>query len=72
MMELGILQACKQVYHEGKSVFYSQNVYAISELKQMSHLVMQIGLVNLKLIRKLQIIVKLENLDYSHVIEKFD
>lgn len=54
-MEPGILQTCKQIHREGNSILYSQNVFDISEPKQMFQLIAQIGLVNLQLIRTLHI-----------------
>jgi len=54
-MEPGILQMCKQIYHEANPVLYSQNVFAISEPEQMFRLIVQIGLVNLKLVKTLHI-----------------
>jgi len=54
-MEPGILQTCKQIYHKANSILYSQNVFAISEPKEMFRLIEQIGLVNLKLIKTLRI-----------------
>lgn len=54
-MEPGILQTCKQIYHEANSILYSQNVFAISEPEQMFRLIEQIGLVNLKLVKTLHI-----------------
>ena len=54
-MEPGILQTCKQVYHEANSILYSQNVFHMSEPKQMFRLIMQIGPVNFKLIKTLHI-----------------
>jgi len=54
-MEPGILQTCKQIYHEANPVLYSQNVFAISEPEQMFRLIVQIGLVNLKLVKTLHI-----------------
>ncbi|KIN06928.1 hypothetical protein OIDMADRAFT_46844 [Oidiodendron maius Zn] len=54
-MEPGILQTCKQIYHEANSILYSQNIFAISEPEQMFRLIVQIGLVNLKLVKTLRI-----------------
>jgi len=54
-MEPGILQTCKQIYREANSILYSQNVFAISEPEQMFRLILEIGLVNLKLIKTLHI-----------------
>jgi len=54
-MEPGILQTCKQIYHEANSILYSQNVFKISEPKQMFRLIVQIGLVNFKLVKTLDI-----------------
>jgi hypothetical protein len=54
-MEPNILQTCKQIYQEGISILYSQNVFAISEPKQMFQLMVQIGLANFKLIKTLHI-----------------
>ncbi|KAL1640178.1 hypothetical protein SLS58_007129 [Diplodia intermedia] len=52
-VEPGILQTCKQVYHEANSILYSQNVFAISEPEQMFRLRQQIGSMNFKLIKAL-------------------
>jgi hypothetical protein len=49
-MEPGILRTCKQVYHEANTILYSQNVFAISEPEQMFRFVVQVGLVNVKLV----------------------
>ena len=54
-MEPGILQTCKQIFHEANSILYSQNVFAISEPEQMFRLIMQIGLRNFKLVKTLDI-----------------
>ncbi|RDL36559.1 Uncharacterized protein BP5553_05911 [Venustampulla echinocandica] len=54
-MEPGILQTCKQIYHEANSILYSQNVFAISEPKQVFRFIEQIGLANLKLVKTLDI-----------------
>jgi hypothetical protein len=54
-MEPSILRTCKQIYEEGKSILYSQNVFAVTEPKQMFQLSVQIGIENLKLIRTLDI-----------------
>lgn len=54
-MEPGILQTCKQIYHEANSILYSQNVFAISEPEQMFRLIVQMGFVNFKLIKTLHI-----------------
>ena len=54
-MEPGILQTCKQIYHEANSILYSQNVFAISGPEQMFRLIVQIGLVNFKLVKTLHI-----------------
>jgi len=56
-MEPGILQTCKQIYYEGNSILYSQNVFAISDPKQMFKLIVRIGPMNFKLIRTLHIFV---------------
>jgi hypothetical protein len=56
-MEPSILQTCKQIYGEGNLMLYSQNVFQFIEPKQMFQLSAQIGLANLKLIRRLQICV---------------
>jgi hypothetical protein len=54
-MEPGILQTCKQISYEANSILYSQNVFAISEPKEIFRLIVQIGLVNLKLVMTLHI-----------------
>lgn len=54
-MEPGILQTCKQIYHEANSILYSQNVFAISEPEEMFRFIVQIGLANLKLVKTLHI-----------------
>lgn len=54
-MEPGILRTCKQVYREANPILYSQNAFAISHPKQMFRLVGQIGPVNVKLVKTLQI-----------------
>ncbi|KAF2493713.1 hypothetical protein BU16DRAFT_52692 [Lophium mytilinum] len=56
-MEPSILQTCKQIYREANPVLYSQNVFKISEPEQMFQLSAQIGPVNLKLMKRLKIIV---------------
>jgi hypothetical protein len=54
-MDPRILQTCKQIYNEANPILYAQNVFAISEPEQMFRLIVQIGLVNLKLVRTLDI-----------------
>jgi hypothetical protein len=54
-MEPGILQTCKQIYHEANSILYSQNVFRICEPEEMFRLIVQIGLVNSKLVKTLDI-----------------
>jgi hypothetical protein len=54
-MEPGILRTCKQIYHEAKTILYSQNVFTISEPEQMFRFIVQIGLVNVPLVKTLHI-----------------
>ncbi|TAQ88737.1 hypothetical protein B7494_g2908 [Chlorociboria aeruginascens] len=54
-MEPRILQTCRQIYDEANSILYSQNVFAICEPEHMFRLIAQIGPVNLKLVKKLDI-----------------
>src|SRR5437667_7158347 len=54
-MEPGILQTCKQIYHEANSILYSQNVFSISEPEQMFQFISQIGPMNIKLVKSLDI-----------------
>ena len=54
-MELGILQTCKQIHDEANSILYLQNVFATSEHEEMLRRIVQIGLVNLKLVNTLHI-----------------
>jgi hypothetical protein len=54
-MEPGILRTCKQIYHEANPILYSQNVFAISEPEQMFQFIVQVGLVNFKLVKTLHI-----------------
>ena len=55
LMELGILRTCKQIYHEANPILYSQNIFAISEPEQIFRFIVQVGLVNFKLVRTLHI-----------------
>jgi hypothetical protein len=54
-MEPGILQTCKQIYHEANSILYSQNIFHISEPEQMFRLIEQIGLMNVKFVKSLYV-----------------
>ncbi|TVY33768.1 hypothetical protein LOCC1_G008579 [Lachnellula occidentalis] len=54
-MEPAIVQTCKKIYHEANPILYSQNVFAISQPGQMFRLIEHIGLVNLKLIKTLDL-----------------
>jgi hypothetical protein len=54
-MEPGILQTCKQIYREANSMLYSQNVFMIYKPEQMFRLIVQIGLVNFKFVKTLDI-----------------
>jgi hypothetical protein len=54
-MEPGILQTCKQICHEANSILYSQNIFQISKPEEMFRLIVQIGLVNFKLVKTLHI-----------------
>jgi len=54
-MEPRMLQTCKQIYTEANPVLYAHNVFAISEPEQMFRLIAQIGHVNLKSVRTLDI-----------------
>lgn len=54
-MEPGILQTCKQIYHEANSILYSQNEFASSDPVDMLIFIGQIGLVNLKLVKRLHL-----------------
>ena len=54
-MEPQILQTCRQIYDEANSILYSQNVFAVGEPEHMFRLIAQIGPVNLKLVKTLDI-----------------
>jgi len=54
-MELGILRTCKQIHHEANPILYSQNVFVISEPEQIFRFIVQVGLVNFKLVKTLHI-----------------
>ena len=54
-MEPGILRTCKQIYHEANPILHSQNVFAINEPEQMFRFIVQVGLVNFKLVKTLHI-----------------
>ena len=54
-MEPGILQTCKQIYHEANSILYSQNVFSITEPEEMFQFIAQIGPINIKLVKSLDI-----------------
>ena len=54
-MEPGILQTCKQIYHEVNTMLYSQNIFTISEPGQMFQFIKQIGLININLVKTLRI-----------------
>jgi hypothetical protein len=54
-MEPSILRTCKQIHHEGNSILYSQNVFAIDEPEQLFQLVARTGLANFGLVRRLDI-----------------
>ena len=50
-----ILQTCKKIYHEANPILYSQNVFAIEKTEETFQFIRQIGFVNFKLIKKLEI-----------------
>lgn len=54
-MEPGILRTCKQIHHEAHAILYSQNVFKITEPKDMFRFSAEIGIANIKLLRTLYI-----------------
>lgn len=54
-METATLQICKRIYNEGTPDVYSKNVFNISKAKQLHRFINQVGAVNLKLVRHLDI-----------------
>jgi hypothetical protein len=63
-MEPGILQTCKQIFHEAKAILYSHNVFTINEPKVIFRSIMQIGNENIKLVKTVHIWVpKMAKLD---------
>ncbi|KAN0086474.1 hypothetical protein V8E54_000162 [Elaphomyces granulatus] len=54
-IEPAILQTCKKIYHEANPILYSQNVFAIEKTEETFQFIRQIGFVNFKLIKKLEI-----------------
>jgi hypothetical protein len=54
-MGTGILQTCKQIYHEANPVFYSKNRFLFYDPEKALRFIEQIGPVNLKLITTLDI-----------------
>lgn len=54
-MEPSILQTCKQIYREAVPILYSQNVFYIEIPGPMVKLMEQIGSMNVKFIRSLEI-----------------
>lgn len=54
-MEPGVLRTCKQVYHEANTILYSQNIFAFNEPEKMIRFVGQVGLVNVKLVKRLHL-----------------
>ncbi|KAN0086434.1 hypothetical protein V8E54_000122 [Elaphomyces granulatus] len=54
-LEPAILQTCKKIYHEANPILYSQNVFAIDKTERTFQFIRQIGFVNFKLIKKLEI-----------------
>ena len=46
---------CKQIHHEANPILYSQNVFVISEPEQIFRFIVQVGLVNFKLVKTLHI-----------------
>ena len=55
MVEIAILQTCKQIYREANPILYSQTVFAIKDPEDMFRLFEKIGPGNFKLIKKLKI-----------------
>jgi len=70
-MEPAIVQTCQQIYHEANPILYSQNVFLITEPGKMFGLIEQIGLVNLKLIKTLDIWVSW-SAELSLLVQLFD
>ncbi|KAK3940982.1 hypothetical protein QBC46DRAFT_432756 [Diplogelasinospora grovesii] len=54
-MEPAILRTCRQIYREAISVLYSGNVFNLSEPEQMFRFMAQIGPINIKLVRSLDV-----------------
>jgi hypothetical protein len=54
-IEPAILQTCKKIYHEANPILYSQNVFEIENTEETFKFIKQIGFVNFKLIKKLEI-----------------
>jgi hypothetical protein len=51
----GILQTCRQIYHEANPIFYSKNSFLFYDPVKALRFIEQIGPVNLKLIKELDI-----------------
>ena len=54
-MGTGILQTCRQIYHEANPIFYSKNRFVFYDPEKALRFIEQIGPVNLKLIKALDI-----------------
>ncbi|KAN0086600.1 hypothetical protein V8E54_000288 [Elaphomyces granulatus] len=54
-IEPAILQTCKQIYREANPILYSQNVFWTENPEDLFRFFAQIGLVNFKLIKKLEV-----------------
>jgi len=54
-MDPAILQTCKKIYHEANPILYSRNIFAIVQTEGILRFTKQIGLVNFKLIKELEI-----------------
>ena len=54
-MEVGILQTCRQIYHETNPILYTKNEFHFDDPEKALRFIKQIGPVNLRLIKKLDI-----------------
>ena len=54
-MEVGILQTCRQIYHETNPILYSKNEFMFEDPEKALRFIEQIGPVNLRLIKYLYI-----------------
>ena len=53
--EVGILRTCRQIYHEASPILYSKNNFEFGDPEKALRFIEQIGPVNLKLIKKLDL-----------------